>query len=31
MKKYYYDEHEIAYQTMKTGNISACDEYHDAS
>ncbi|WP_314592083.1 methyltransferase domain-containing protein [Paenibacillus terrigena] len=29
MKKYYYDEHEDTYQKMKTGNISAWDEFHD--
>lgn len=29
MKKYYYDEHENTYQKMKTGNISAWDEFHD--
>jgi 2-polyprenyl-3-methyl-5-hydroxy-6-metoxy-1,4-benzoquinol methylase len=29
MKKYYYDEHEDTYQKMKTGKISAWDEFHD--
>lgn len=29
MKKYYFDEHEIMYQRMKTENISAWDEYYD--